>query len=83
MDSAQEKKVLTGELVLSYTRQFAREVRRIKMMTIRIHTEQTMKWQPCAAMHSLVCSLGVTRSANMFGGRPGQQISEDRRNSRH
>jgi len=53
----------------------------ISMMNFRIHNEQTMKWQPCAAMHSLVCSLGVTASAaGNFGGRPGQ-ISEDRRNS--
>jgi len=44
------------------------------MMTIRKHNEQTMMWQPSAAMYSLVCSLG---------GRFGQ-ISEDRlNNSRH
>jgi hypothetical protein len=40
-----------------------------------------MKWQPCAAMCFVVCSLGVM-SSPASNGRLGQ-ISEDRRNSRH
>jgi len=53
------------------------------MLTMRKHKEQTMKWQPCAAMYSLVCSLDVMASTtSIFGGRPGFQISENRRNNR-
>ena len=78
-----QEKVLTGIVVLSYTRQFARNDRvRLIMMTIRKHKEQTMTWQPCAAMYLLVCSVGMTASlTSLFGGRPGQPISEDRRNN--
>jgi hypothetical protein len=57
---------------------------RKKMLMNMTHKEQTMKWQPCAAMYSLVCSLGQTFSAtSIFGGRPGQQRSIDNRNIRH
>jgi hypothetical protein len=56
----------------------------ISMMTIRKHNEQTMRWQPCAAIYAVVCSLGLTASAtDDFGGRPEQGIFENRRNSRH
>jgi len=56
----------------------------IAMMTIRKHNEQTMQWQPCAAMYAVVCALGLTASTtDDFGGRLGQLISENRRNSRH
>jgi hypothetical protein len=59
-------------------------VRNDSMMTISKHTEQTMQWQPCAAMYAVVCSLGLTLSGtSMFGDRSRQPISVNRRNSRH
>jgi hypothetical protein len=86
---AKDKKLLTGSLVLFYTKQLAprecvQHERRISMLTMTKHKEQTMKWQPCAAMYSFVCSLGVMASTtSILGDRPGFQISENRRNSRH
>src|ERR1044072_10059812 len=77
------RKLLTDLVVLSYTKQFAphesvQHERRISMLTMRKHKEQTMRWQPCAAMYSLVCSLDVMASTtSLFGGRRGFQISEN------
>ena len=57
--------------------------RRISMMTSRTYKEQPTKWQRCAAMYEIVCSLGLTSSAlNMFGGRLGQETSIDSRHIR-
>jgi hypothetical protein len=57
----------------------ARSVRKNLMLKLRTHKEHSMKWQPCAALYSVVCSLGVTSSAiNTFGGRPGQETSDSR-----
>jgi len=51
------------------------------MLKSRTYKEHTMKWQPCAAMHPVVCSLGMGSSAvNIFGGRLGQETSIDSRN---
>ena len=53
------------------------------MMTSRTYKEQPTKWQRCAAMYEIVCSLGLTSSAlNMFGGRLGQETSIDSRHIR-
>jgi len=50
------------------------------MMTGRMNKEHSMKWQPCAAMYPVVCSLGLTLSAaNIFGGLLGQETSIDSR----
>lgn len=51
------------------------------MLKSRTYKEHTMKWQPCAAMYAVVCSLGLSLSAtNIFGGRLGQETSIDSRN---
>jgi len=54
------------------------------MLMSRTYKEHSMKWQPCAAMYAVVCSLGLTLSANnIFGRRLGQETSIDSRNIRH
>jgi len=59
----------------------SRSVRKkLSMLTSRTHKEHSTKWQPCAAMNAVVCSLGLTLSAtNIFGGRLGQETSIDSR----
>ena len=55
--------------------------KKLSMLKSRTYKEHTMKWQPCAAMYTVVCSLGLTLSAtNSFGGRLGQETSIDSRN---
>jgi len=79
-----DKNFLTREALILYTEQFAREgvankEREISMMT-RKQYEQSMPWQPSAAMKSVVCSLGQTLSAtDYFGGRLGKETSINRR----
>jgi hypothetical protein len=58
------------------------------MMTTRTYKQQSTKWQPCAAMHAVVCSLGLSLASvslrtNIFGGRLGQETSIDSRHIRH
>jgi len=56
----------------------------ISMLTTRTYKQHPTKWQPCAAMYPVVCSLGLTLSAiDTFGGRLGQERSIDSRNLRH
>lgn len=53
------------------------------MMMSRKHNEQSMPWQPCAAMYTVVCALGLTSSAtDNFGGRLGQESPINRRNKK-
>jgi len=55
--------------------------KKLSMMTSRTYQKHSMKWQPVAVMHAVVCSLGLTLSAtNIFGGRLGQEASIDSRN---
>jgi hypothetical protein len=54
------------------------------MMTSRTYKEHSTKWQPCAAMYAVVCSLGlslasVSLGTNIFAGRLGQETSLDSR----
>jgi len=59
------------------------------MMMSRKQYEQAMPWQPrtamCgAAMHDVVCSLGLTSSASdYFGGRLEQETLINRRNHKY
>ena len=58
------------------------------MMTSRTYQKHTTKWQPCAAMNAVVCSLGLSSASvslrtNIFGGRLGQETSIDSRHIRH
>ena len=54
------------------------------MLNTRTYKQHPTKWQPCAAMYPVVCSLGLTLSAiNTLGGRLGQEQSIDSRNLRH
>src|SRR5882724_9194629 len=51
--------------------------KKLSMMTSRTFQKHSTKWQPCAAMNAVVCTLGVTSSSvslrtNIFGGRLGQ-----------
>jgi len=56
---------------------------RLSMMTSRTYQKHSTKWQPCAAMYTVVCSSGLTLSAtNIFGGRLGQEASIDSRRIR-
>ena len=54
------------------------------MMTSRTYQKPVYKWQPCAAMYTVVCSFGLSSASvslrtNIFGGRLGQETSiEDR-----
>jgi hypothetical protein len=58
--------------------------KKLSMMTSRTNKQHSTKWQPCAAMYTVVCSLGLTLSAtNIFGGRLGQEASIDSRRIRH
>ena len=83
------RKYLTAEVVLPYTEQVARtnELRveeNNSMLTSRTYKEHSTKWQPGAAIYTVVCSLGLTSSAtNVFGGRLGQTTSIDSRHIRH
>src|SRR5258708_38293241 len=57
------------------------------MMTSRTYQKPIDKWQPCAAMYMVVCSLGpssasVSLRTNIFGGRLGQEASIDSRRIR-
>jgi hypothetical protein len=80
---------LTGQVVLPYTKQVARtNESRVEennsMLTSRTYKEHSPKWQPCAAMYTVVCSLGLTLSAtNIFGGRLGQEPSINSRQTKH
>src|SRR5947208_8571261 len=57
--------------------------KKLSMMTSRTYQKHSTKWQPCAAMYTVVCSLGLSLSAtNMFGGRLGQEASIDSRRIR-
>ena len=82
------KKFLTRIALILYTRWFARwtscaREEQTSMLMSRINKEHSMKWQPCAAMYPVVCSLGLTLSAtNIFGGRLGQETSIDSRRIR-
>ena len=58
------------------------------MMMTRTYKEQSTKWQPCAAMYTVVCSLSLSSASvslrtNIFGGRLGQETSIDSRHIRH
>src|SRR5881394_524859 len=54
--------------------------KKLSMMTSRTNKQHSTKWQPCAAMYTVVCSLGLPLSAtNIFGGRLGQERSIDSR----
>jgi len=89
MNTSQQKvcdrNFLTREALILYTKQFAREGvarigREISMMTSRKQYEQSMPWQPSAAMKSVVCSLGQTSSTtDYFGGRLGDETPINRR----
>jgi hypothetical protein len=52
------------------------------MMTIRKHSEQTMPWQPSAAMFAGVCSMGLIPSASDYLGRLEQETVINRRHSK-
>ena len=54
----------------------SRSVRKkISMLMSRTYQQHSMKWQPCAAMYPVVCSLGLTLSAtNIFGGKLSQSV---------
>jgi len=57
--------------------------KKLSMMTSRTYKQPIDKWQPCAAMYTVVCSVGLTLSAtNIFGGRLGQETSIDSRHIR-
>jgi len=57
--------------------------KKLSMMTSRTNKQPVDKWQPCAAMNAVVCSLGLSLSAtNIFGGRLGQEASIDSRHIR-
>jgi hypothetical protein len=76
---------LTREALILYTEQFARErdmnnERETSMMTSRKQFEQSMPWQPSAAMFGVVCSLGQTSSTSDYrGGRLGKETPINRR----
>ena len=60
----------------------------ISMMMSRTYKEPVDKWQPCAAMYTVVCSLGLSSASvslrtNIFGGRLEQETSIDSRHIRH
>jgi hypothetical protein len=61
---------------------------KISMMTTRKHYEQSMPWQPtaaisAAAMYAIVCSLGLTSSAiDYFGGNLKPEAVINRRHSK-
>jgi hypothetical protein len=79
------KNFLTREALILYTEQFAREgvaneERENSMMTSRKQYEQSMAWQPSAAMRAVVCSLDQTSSSlDYFGGRLGNETPINRR----
>ncbi len=57
------------------------------MLTSKTYKEQSMKWQPCSAIYTVVCSLGlslvsVSSATNIFGGRLGHETSIDSRHIR-
>jgi hypothetical protein len=57
------------------------------MVTTRTNKEQSTRWQPCAAMYTVVCSLGlsvasISSGTNIFGGNLGQETSIDSRQIR-
>src|SRR5438128_10147499 len=57
--------------------------KKLSMMTSRRNKQHSTKWQPCAAIYTIVCSLGLSLSAtNIFGGRLGQETSIDSRRIR-
>jgi hypothetical protein len=80
-----DRNFLTREALILYTEQFARErdvnnERETSMMTSRKQYEQSMPWQPSAAMFAVVCSLGQTSSATDYrGGRLGIETPINRR----
>jgi len=54
------------------------------MMTSRTNQKHSTKWQPCAAMYTVVCALSLSSASvslrtNIFGGRLGQETSIDSR----
>src|SRR6266480_5426961 len=58
--------------------------KKLSMMTSRTNKKHSTKWQPCAAMYTVVCSLGLSSASvslrtNIFGGRLGQEASIDSR----
>src|SRR5438034_8693032 len=62
--------------------------KKLSMMTSRTYKEHSTKWQPCAAMYAVVCTLGLSSASvslrtNIFGGRLGQEASIDSRRIRH
>ncbi|HYX30265.1 MAG TPA: hypothetical protein VE863_17110 [Pyrinomonadaceae bacterium] len=63
--------------------------KKTSMLTTRTYKEHTTKWQPCAAMYTVVCSLGlslasVSLGTNIFGGGLGQRPeSIDSRQTKH
>jgi hypothetical protein len=79
------RKRLTGSVVLSYTRQFARQQiahgeEEISMMTTRTYKEHAAKWQPSAAMRGVCLKVGLGLSrVNTFNGKLGQATSIDSR----
>ena len=61
--------------------------KKLSMMTSRTYQKPVDKWQPCAAIHTVVCSLGLSSASvslrtNIFGGRLGQEASIDSRHIR-
>jgi hypothetical protein len=80
-----DRNFLTREALILYTEQFAREGVATKeeknsMMTSRKQFEQSMPWQPSAAMFAIVCSLVQTSSATDYrGGRLGKETPINRR----
>jgi hypothetical protein len=57
------------------------------MMMSRTNQKHSTKWQPCAAMYTVVCSLGLSSASvslrtNIFGGSLGQEASIDSRHIR-
>lgn len=53
--------------------------RKISMMMTRTYKEHSMKWQPSAVIHTVVCSLGQTLSTpNIFDGRLGKESVNSR-----